>query len=285
MNPQAQTLRQLLSQPQLVAAPAVYDCIGGKLAERAGFPCVFTSGFGMAAAQLGLPDLGFLSGTETLAMAGNIARALGIPVIADLDTGYGNAVTVRRTVATAVERGLAGIILEDQCWPKRCGHFEGKTVIPVEEQVSKLRSAVAERGDSGLVIVARTDARSVEGLAAAIDRGHRYRDAGADVIFVEAPQSEEELATIAQAFPHFPLMGNVIEGGKTPCLSTAQWEALGYRLVAFALSGLFATVEAVGAYFAQLQASGQVTLAPNAQPFEEFKALIALDRFTSPEIP
>ncbi|MGA1475980.1 MAG: isocitrate lyase/PEP mutase family protein [Prochlorothrix sp.] len=274
-----QTLRQSLQQPKILSAPAIYDCIGAKLAENAGFEAIFTSGFGTSAALLGLPDMGFLTATEMLEMAGNIARSVQIPVIADLDTGYGNELNVKRTIAMAVERGISGVILEDQEWPKRCGHFEGKRVIPAEEQVQKLKAAAEARGDSGLVIVARTDARAVEGLEAAIARAHKYHLAGADVIFVEAPQSREELDAVARAFPEVPLMANVIEGGKTPCLSAQELETLGYSLVAYALSGLFASVGAVRAYFQQLQATGQVTTTEDLVQFEEFKRLINLDRY------
>ncbi|MGA1262591.1 MAG: isocitrate lyase/PEP mutase family protein [Prochlorothrix sp.] len=274
-----QALRTALQQPTLLPAPAVYDCIGAKLAESAGFQAIFTSGFGTSAALLGLPDMGFLTATEMLEMAGNIARSVQIPVIADLDTGYGNELNVKRTIATAVERGISGVILEDQEWPKRCGHFEGKRVIPVEDQVQKLKAAVEARGESGLVIVARTDARAVEGLAAAIDRAGQYQAAGADVIFVEAPQSREELEAVVRAFPEVPLMANVIEGGKTPCLSAQELEAMGYRLLAYALSGLFASVGAVRSYFQQLQTTGQVTTTGDFVQFEEFKQLINVERY------
>ncbi|MEB3164492.1 MAG: isocitrate lyase/PEP mutase family protein [Prochlorothrix sp.] len=277
-----QALRTALQQPTLLPAPAVYDCIGAKLAESAGFQAIFTSGFGTSAALLGLPDMGFLTATEMLEMAGNIARSVQIPVIADLDTGYGNELNVKRTIATAVERGISGVILEDQEWPKRCGHFEGKRVIPVEDQVQKLKAAVEARGESGLVIVARTDARAVEGLAAAIDRAQQYHAAGADVIFVEAPQSREELEAVVRAFPGVPLMANVIEGGKTPCLSAQALETMGYRLLAYALSGLFASVGAVRSYFQQLQATGEVTTTGDFVQFEEFKRLINLERYDRP---
>ncbi|MGA1284740.1 MAG: isocitrate lyase/PEP mutase family protein, partial [Prochlorothrix sp.] len=237
------------------------------------------SGFGTSAALLGLPDMGFLTATEMLEMAGNIARSVQIPVIADLDTGYGNELNVKRTIATAVERGISGVILEDQEWPKRCGHFEGKRVIPVEDQVQKLKAAVEARGESGLVIVARTDARAVEGLAAAIDRAGQYQAAGADVIFVEAPQSREELEAVVRAFPEVPLMANVIEGGKTPCLSAQELEAMGYRRLAYARAGLFASVGAVRSYFQQLQTTGQVTTTGDFVQFEEFKQLINVERY------
>ena len=279
MNPKAQHLRSLLQQPAIVAAPAVYDCIGSKMAEKVGFPALFTSGFGMSAALLGLPDLGFLTATEMLQMAGNIARSVAIPVIADLDTGYGSELNVQRTITIAVESGLGGVILEDQEWPKRCGHFEGKRVIPLEDQVRKLEAAVAARGDSGLVIVARTDARAVEGLEAAIARAQAYRAAGADVVFVEAPQSRAELETVVRHFPDTPLMANVIEGGKTPCLSAQELETMGYGLLAYALSGLFASVGAVRQYFSQLQTTGQVTTTGDFVEFEAFKQLINLNQY------
>ena len=184
--------------------------------EHAGFDIVFTSGYSLAASTLGMPDIGLLTASEVLDRVRNIATAVSIPVIADMDTGYGNPLNVVRTVRECVAAGVAGIILEDQEWPKKCGHMEGKRVIPCEEHVQKIRAAVAARGDSGLVLIGRTDARAVVGLDDAIERGKAYRDAGADIVFVEAPQSLEELEAIARAIPDAPLFANMIEGGVTP---------------------------------------------------------------------
>ncbi len=197
-------LRELLKRPGMLVVPGIYDCISAQLAERAGFEMVFTSGFGISASTLGRPDYGFLTATEMLYSVGRIAQSVNIPVVADIDTGYGNPLNVIRTVTDAVQQGIAGVILEDQEWPKKCGHFQGKRVIPAEEHIQKIRAAVQARGESGLVIVGRTDARAPLGLPEAIRRGRAYYEAGADIVFIEAPQSAEELQEIAAAFPGSP---------------------------------------------------------------------------------
>ncbi len=270
-------LRTMIAQPGICAAPAVYDCIGAMAAERAGFEFIFSSGFGIAASLLGKPDFGYLTACEMIAAADRIASSVLIPLIADMDTGYGNPLNVIRTVQEIVRTPVAGIILEDQEWPKKCGHFEGKRVISAEEHVEKIRAAVYARGDSGLVIVARTDARASEGLDAAIARGERYLEAGADVLFVEAPQSREELAQVARHFPGVPLFANIIEGGKTPNLSVTELEDMGYKLVAFALSGLFSATQAVLDCFQSLKTDGSTDNVNGSLSFEGFKELIRMD--------
>jgi methylisocitrate lyase len=195
------TLRQLFQFPDIIVVPGIYDCLSAKLAEKIGFSVIATSGFGIAASTLGLPDYGFLTATEMLYTVGRIAKSVNIPLIADLDTGYGNPLNVIRTVEEAIQLGVAGVILEDQEWLKKCGHFTGKRVISPEEHVGKIKAASQTRGDSGLVIIARTDARAPLGLENAIARGKLYLEAGADMLFVEAPQSVEELKAIVAAFP------------------------------------------------------------------------------------
>jgi methylisocitrate lyase len=209
-----------------------------------GFSAVFTTGFGFAATVLGVPDMGLLTMSETMDRVRHIVRAVDIPLIADMDTGYGNALNVVRTVRECVSLEVAGIILEDQEWPKKCGHFEGKRVIPAEEQAAKLRAAVEARGDDDLVIIGRTDARQPLGLEEAIRRGQLYREAGADVVFVEAPRSVDELREVARAIPDAPLFANMIEGGKTPLLSSAELQELGYQIVVYPLSALFSAAKA-----------------------------------------
>jgi methylisocitrate lyase len=174
-----------------------------------------------------------------------IVNAVDVPVVADMDTGYGNPLNVSRTVRECVAAGAAGIILEDQEWPKKCGHFEGKRVIPAEDQVQKLRAAVEARGADDLVIIGRTDAREPLGLDEAIGRGKMYRDAGADVVFVEAPRSIDELKAIAAAIPGTPLFANMIEGGKTPLLSSQELENLGFKMVVYPLSALFSAARSI----------------------------------------
>src|SRR3990170_1225387 len=238
-------LREILRKPGIFVLPGVYDCIGAKLVEQLGFPVVFTSGFGISGSTIGKPDFGFLTATEMLWSVGRIAQLVNIPLVADIDTGYGNPINVIRTVTDAVALGIAGIILEDQEWPKKCGHFEGKRVIPAEEQAAKLRAAADARGDDDLVIIGRTDARQPLGLEEAIRRGKLYRDAGADIVFVEAPRSVDELREVARAIPDAPLFANMIEGGKTPLLSSAELQELGYKMVVYPLSALFSATKAV----------------------------------------
>ncbi len=238
-------LRRMLDEPEIIVLPGAYDALSARLAERAGFKACFTTGFGFAATVLGMPDFGLLTMSETMDRVRHVVRAVSVPLVADMDTGYGNALNVVRTVRECVVLGVAGIILEDQEWPKKCGHFEGKRVIPAEEQAAKLRAAVDARGDDDLVIIGRTDARQPLGLEEAIRRGKLYRDSGADVVFIEAPQSIDELKEVAAAIPDAPLFANMIEGGRTPLLSSAELRELGYRMVVYPLSALFSAARAV----------------------------------------
>ncbi|MGJ0483010.1 MAG: isocitrate lyase/PEP mutase family protein [Methylomicrobium sp.] len=271
------TLRDLIEQPGIKAAPAVYDCLGAMVAEQAGFEFIFTSGFGISASLLGKPDMGYLTAGEMIDAARRIADSVSIPVIADMDTGYGNPLNVIRTVQEIANSKVAGIILEDQEWPKKCGHFEGKRVIPVQEQVEKIRAAVYARGESNLVIVARTDARAIEGLPGAIARGEQYLEAGADVLFIEAPQSRDELKEITRHFSGVPLFANIIEGGKTPNLSVQELEEMGYKLAAFALSGLFSVTQALQDCFGRLKQDGSTENINKNLSFEQFKEVIQID--------
>ena len=273
----------MLEQPGIHAAPAVYDCIGAMSAERAGFDFIFSSGFGIAASLLGKPDFGYLTASEMIDAAKRIAASVSIPLIADMDTGYGNPLNVIRTVEEIVQSHVAGIILEDQEWPKKCGHFEGKRVISTDEHIEKIKAAVYARADSNLVIVARTDVRALEGLDAAIQRGERYLEAGADVLFIEAPQSREELAQIARHFQGAPLFANIIEGGKTPNLTVTELEDMGYKLVAFALSGLFSATQALIDCFNTLKADGSTAHVNNTLSFDKFKEVIRMDNHSELE--
>jgi len=234
-------LRGLLAQPDLLVAPGAYDALSARLIAQAGFPAVYMTGFGTAASTLGQPDVGLLTMSEMVSRAAALAAVVGDrPLIADADTGYGNPINVRRTIREYERAGVAAVHIEDQIWPKKCGHMEGKQVIPVDEMVQKIRAAVDARQDPDFVIIARTDANAVYGLADALHRGRAYREAGADVIFIEAPRSIEELRTIAQAFPDVPLLYNWAESGKTPLLSLEEIHALGFKLVIFPVSLLFA---------------------------------------------
>ncbi len=275
----SQKLRQILSKPGIKVLPGIYDCIGGKLAQQIGFEAVFTSGFGISASNLGLPDYGLITATEILTITGKIAQSINIPLIADLDTGYGNPLNVIRTVTDAVRQGMAGILLEDQELPKKCGHFENKRVIPTDAHVQKIKAAIHARGESGLIIIARTDARAPLGLDEAINRGKAYLEAGADIIFIEAPQSVEELETIALAFPNTYLLANSIQGGKTPILPPKKLEELGYKIVVHPLSGLFAATQAMMNDLRYLKEHGNTPNYPDSLTFPEFKEIIELPKY------
>jgi len=270
-------LRRMLDEPDIIVLPGAYDALTARLAERAGFSACFTTGFGFAATVLGMPDFGLLTMSETMDRVRHVVRALSIPLVADMDTGYGNALNVVRTVRECVALGVAGIILEDQEWPKKCGHFEGKRVIPAEEQAAKLRAAADARGDDDLVIIGRTDARQPLGLEEAVRRGRLYRDAGADVVFVEAPRSVEELQEVARAIPGAPLFANMIEGGKTPLLSSAELRELGYKMVVYPLSALFAATKAVQATYQALFAEQSTASRQDEMvSFGEFEEIIGV---------
>jgi len=272
-------LRAKLNEPGLLVLPGVYDCLSARLAEQAGFPALFTSGFGLSAALLGGPDYGLLTATEVLTASENLARSATVPIVADLDTGYGGPLNVFRTVETAVDAGIAGIILEDQVWPKRCGHFGGKRVISLEEHCEKIRAAVEARGDSELVIIGRTDARAVEGLEKAIARGRKYFETGADVIFVEAPESLEELKEIPAELDGIPTFANMIEGGRTPLLPADELEGMGFKIVVYPLTGLFAATSAMREAFAYLHGQGTTLGFSTPIDFPEFKKVIDLPRW------
>lgn len=272
-------LRQLLQRREILVIPGVYDCLGAKIAEQSGFEVLATSGFGIAASTLGVPDYGLLTATEMLDSVGRIAQSINIPLIADLDTGYGNVLNVIRTVKEAVKLGISGILLEDQEWPKKCGHFEGKKVISMTEHISKIRAAVEARGESQLVIIGRTDARAVLGLEAAIERGKAYFEAGADVIFIEAPQSKEELIKIAEALPNIPLVANMIEGGKTPELTATELQEIGYKVVFFPLSSLLTTTQTMINCFRHLKEQGTTHNLQNSVNFKVFEQIIDVPKY------
>ena len=222
-------LRQLLASGRTVVAPGVFDGLSARLTEQAGFAAVYASG-GAIARSAGIPDLGLLSLAEIVARLETIVDAVAVPVIADADTGYGNALNVQRAVRAFERTGVAALHLEDQTFPKKCGHYEDKGLVPVGEMAQKLKAARDALSDRDFIIIARTDAIAVEGFAAALDRAGAYGEAGADVIFVEAPTSEEEIAAVARRFPGWKLI-NMFQGGKTPLLPVTRLEALGYNIV------------------------------------------------------
>lgn len=270
-------LRQLLSGHEPVLAPGAYDALSARLVAEAGFPAVYMTGFGTAASYLGRPDVGLLSMSEMVDQARRIASAVDVPVIADADTGYGNPINVIRTVHEYERSGVAALHIEDQEAPKKCGHIEGKSVIPAADMVAKIEAAVEARSDPDFVLIARTDARAVEGLRAALDRARRYRDAGADVLFVEAPQSEQEVEAVAQALSDVPLLFNWAEGGKTPPVSRERLAELGFRIVIFPVASLLAATRAVREVMASIRVTGTpVKVMDRLVAFGEFLDLIGL---------
>ena len=248
-------LRKILQDPEILIAPGAHNAFTAKIIEQAGFKAVYLTGSGAAMDLLGLPDLGFLTMSEMVAHARNIVQATSLPVIADADTGYGNALNVMRTVREYEGAGVAGLHIEDQVAPKRCGHFSGKEVISREEMIGKIKAALDSRRDQNLVVIARTDARAVMGLQEAIERGVAYAEAGADMIFVDAPESAEELSLIARSIPA-PLMANLSEGGKTPLLSAQELQDMGYKLVIYPRSAAGAAAKAIQELMAVLKRDG-----------------------------
>jgi 2,3-dimethylmalate lyase len=271
------SLRQRFEAGEMVLAPGCYDALGARLIEEAGFAAAYMTGFGSAAARLGRPDVGLMTLTEMVDNAHRIAEAVDIPVIADADTGYGNPINVIRTVREYEAAGVSAIHLEDQVMPKRCGHMEGKVVVPAGEMAAKIAAAVAARRSPDFLIIARTDARAVEGLEQALSRARAYREAGADVLFVEAPQSEAEIEAVARAFPDVPLLFNYAEGGKTPAVSHAFLRDLGFKLVIFPLTVLLAATGAIRSALARVKADGTpLELVPSLLGFGEFLEFIGL---------
>lgn len=274
----ASLLRALLAQDQPVLAPGAYDPLSARLIEAAGFPVVYMTGFGTAAGMLGRPDVGLLTMTEMVDNARRIVQAVNVPVVADADTGYGNAINVVRTVREYEAAGVAGIHIEDQVMPKRCGHMAGKRIVPPDEMIGKIEAAVEARVDPDFLVIARTDARAVEGLDCAMARARRYRDAGADMLFVEAPESLAEIEEIGGAFPDVPLLFNWIERGRTPAVDLATLTKLGYGLVIFPLTTVFAATGAVSAALAALADAGTpVPSAAGTPGFDDFVDIIGLD--------
>jgi 2-methylisocitrate lyase-like PEP mutase family enzyme len=237
--------------------PCCWDALSARLIERSGFPLTFMSGFAVSAAKLALPDTQLISYAEMLDAGRALCAAVTIPVIGDADTGYGNALNVKRTVAGYAQAGFAAAMIEDQLAPKRCGHTRGKDVVSRGEALARIRAAVDARDEgAGILILARTDAAAVHGLEEAIDRAKAFRDVGADILFVEAPRSEAELERVARALEGTPLMANLVEGGDTPLLPPARLEALGFRIAAYPLTLLAAAVRALEGALATMRAGG-----------------------------
>jgi 2-methylisocitrate lyase-like PEP mutase family enzyme len=251
------TLRERLKQPRILPVPGVYDALSALLAEQAGFEAVYLSGASLAHTRLGRPDIGLVTASEVENTLANIRERIALPIIVDADTGYGNALNVMRTVKQLERAGASAIQLEDQTTPKRCGHLDGKSVISAAEMVGKLEAALDARSSPDTLIVARTDAAAVDGFGAALDRAERYLEAGADVLFVEAPRSLADMKAATAKFKgRAPLLANMVEGGKTPILPAAELEALGYSIVIFAAGLVRSFAFMAREYFAALKRDG-----------------------------
>lgn len=251
----ADAIRSRLRAPEPLVVPGVWDPLSALIAERAGFSTVFLSGFALAGTHLGVPDIGILDFPDVADAARRVCASVPtVSVIVDADTGYGDDTAVATTVHAWEEAGAAGLFLEDQVWPKKCGHMDGKEVVPTGEWLSKLRTALSTR--THLFVTARTDARAVTGLADAIERGRMARDLGVDAVFVEAPQSIEELETIARELPDVALVANMVEKGKTPLLSADELREIGFALVLSPVSGLLAASKALETTYSVLASEG-----------------------------
>jgi methylisocitrate lyase len=272
----AERIREAVER-DTVLMPGVYDALTARIAADVGFDVVFISGYSVSASRLGEPDFGLVTQSEMAEAARTVCRVSRAPVIVDADTGYGNPLNVMRTVRDLQDAGAAGVFLEDQVWPKKCGHMAGKRVVETAEHAAKLRAARDAAGERDLFIVARTDARQPLGLDAAIERCLAYRDAGADALFVEAPQSVQELERVAEALPG-PLVANMIERGVTPHLSRTELRDLGFALIVCPLAGLFAAAKAVRDVLEELRQRETTAGAVDRMlTFDDFNALVELD--------
>jgi methylisocitrate lyase len=272
-----QLIRQALRAQGQLIMPGVYDALSAKIAARAGFEVIFITGYSLSATLLGEPDFGLLTQSEVVGAAQRICAVVDTPVIVDADTGYGNAINVMRTVQDLIRAGAAGMFLEDQVWPKRCGHMKGKQVVPLEDYLQKLKAAVEARRKDDLYIVARTDARQALGLKDAIERGQAFKAAGADAVFIEAPETKEEMREIGRKVPG-PLVANMIERGVTPLMGPEELRDLGFGLIVWPLGALYASARALQDVYGTLRRTGTTReIIDRLIPFEEFHDIIGLE--------
>ena len=263
----------------IIILPGVYDALTAKIAEDVGFETAFQTGYGTSASLLGMPDFGFLNAGETLENAKRIINSVNIPILVDIDTGYGNPLNVWKIVKDLVRIGAKGIFLEDQVWPKRCGHMAGKTVIPKEDYILKLQAAIDARENNEFIIVARTDSLAQFGVEEAIERGKRYKRIGADVIFIEAPKTIDEMELISKEIKA-PLLANMIEEGITPNLTADQLRKMGFRMVVFPLSALYSATFAIKQTLQTLKKTGTTKELKNKMiTFQEFNDLVNLSAY------
>jgi methylisocitrate lyase len=273
----AQLIRQSLAQHGQLIMPGVYDALSAKIAARAGFEVIFITGYSLSATILGEPDFGLLTQTEVVGAAQRICSVVDTPVIVDADTGYGNAINVMRTVQDLIRAGAGGMFLEDQVWPKRCGHMKGKQVIPLDEQLKKLNAAIEARGKDDFFIVARTDSRQALGLEEAIRRGIAFKQAGADAVFIEAPESKEEMKEISRNVTG-PLVANMLERGVTPLMGPKELKELGFQLVVWPLAPLYSAAKSLTEVYTTLRRDGStIGILDRLMPFDDFNSIVGLN--------
>ncbi len=276
-------LSSMIKSKKPLVIPGVYDAIGAKIAEKVGFDAMFQTGYGTSATLFGMPDYGFIGATETVDNARRISNAISVPLIVDSDTGYGNALSVWKLVKELEAAGAAGIFLEDQKWPKRCGHMQGKDVISQEEYTEKLGAAIDARENKDFIIVARTDSRATEGLDKAIERGLQNKKTGADAVFIEAPRSLDEMKRIGKEIKA-PLVANMIEGGATPINSAQTLSKIGFNIILYPLSVLFANTFATMNILQELKNTGTTSkYKQKVVNFDQFNNLVELDKFKKME--
>ena len=274
------SVRKLLQdKSKPLVMPGVYDAIGAKIVEKVGFEAMFQTGYGTSATLFGMPDYGFIGSTETVDNARRICHAVSTQVIEDADTGYGNALSLWKLVQELEEVGASGIFLEDQRWPKRCGHMQGKEVIQKDEYAEKLQAALDARSNKDFIIVARTDARAIEGLDKAIERGLYYKKIGADAIFIEAPKTIQEMKIIGKSI-NAPLVANMIEGGATPIISKSKLHKMGFKIVLYPLSVLFSNTYSTLKLLQELKKSGTTKkLSKQIVNFNQFNDIVELSKY------
>ncbi|MFT8459172.1 MAG: isocitrate lyase/PEP mutase family protein [Liquorilactobacillus ghanensis] len=278
-NKNRKKFKEMMFGNQLVNMVVVPDALAAKIAEQAGFQALFVAGYASSADLLGLPDRGVLDFGQQLEQLFRICQTVDIPVFVDADTGYGDVENVKRTVQSFEQAGAVGLFLEDQVWPKRCGHMLGKQLVPTENLVEKIKVAVTTRRNNDFLIMSRTDARQSYGLEEAINRSHQYQAAGADMIFIEAPQSKNELQRIVKEFPNVPLMANMIEGGATPLTSAKELGEMGYRILVHPTDLTYVNAYADRALLNELKSTGKTTHSQKHMiQFSEFNQMVGLDR-------
>lgn len=273
----AQLIRESLAQQGQLIMPGVYDALSAKIAARAGFEVIFITGYSLSATLLGEPDFGLLTQSEVVSAAQRVCSVVDTPVIVDADTGYGNAINVIRTVQDLIRAGAGGMFLEDQVWPKRCGHMKGKQVIPLNEQIMKLKAAMEARGEHDFFIVARTDSRQALGLKEAINRGVAFKQAGADAVFIEAPESKNEMKEISRQVPG-PLVANMLERGVTPLMGPKELQELGFDLVVWPLAPLYSVAQSLTDVYSTLRRDGSTAaILDRLMPFDDFNGIVGLN--------